>query len=103
LHLLEKVNIIFPAGCGSWIWRIWCVGVQLKYMTGRDSTQPWMVWSRSMSVNWTLTLWDLDMIPWLVFGIYSFAIKSKMLNRCSAIKWLIVVQQPFMKWNKYPI
>jgi hypothetical protein len=34
-------------------------------------------------------------------GILYHAIKSQMLNRCSAVKWLVVVQQPIVMFDKY--
>ena len=36
-------------------------------------------------------------------GIFYLAIKSQMLNRCRAVKWLMVEQQPILKFNKYTV
>jgi hypothetical protein len=33
-------------------------------------------------------------------GIVYLEMKSQTLDRCSAVKWLTVVQQPIMKFNK---
>jgi len=65
LHLVEKVDIHFPAATHSWNWRIWFGGVHLKYNTGKEGTRPWKVLSRSLSVYWTQMLYDSGMIPWL--------------------------------------
>jgi len=73
LHLLDKVNIAFPAGQCSWYWRIWFGGVQLKCNTGKEGIRPWKVLSRSFSslcISWTLMLWASGMIPWLAL-VYS--------------------------------
>jgi len=70
LHLLEKVDIDFPAGRHSWNWRIWFGGVQLKYNTWKEGTRPWKVLSRSLSVFWTQMVRDSGMIPWLA-SVYS--------------------------------
>jgi len=36
-------------------------------------------------------------------GTVYLAMKSQILNRRSAVKWLIVVQQPIMKCNEYDV
>ena len=36
-------------------------------------------------------------------SIFYLAIKSQTLNRCRAVKWLTVVQQPILKLNKYTV
>ena len=41
--------------------------------------------------------------PLVGIGIFYLAIKSQMLNRCRAVKWLTVVQQPILKFNKYTV
>jgi len=41
--------------------------------------------------------------PLVVIGIIYLAIKSQMLNRCRVVKWLMVVQQPILKCNKYTV
>jgi len=41
--------------------------------------------------------------PLVGIGIFYLAIKSQMLNRCRAVKWSMVVQQPIVKFNKYPV
>jgi len=35
--------------------------------------------------------------------IFYLAINSKTLNRCMAVKWLTVVQQPILKFIKYTV
>jgi len=39
--------------------------------------------------------------PLVGIGIFYLPIKSQTLNRCRAVKWLMVVQQPIVKFNKY--
>jgi len=71
LHLLEKVDIAFPAGRRSGNWRIWFGGVQLEDNTGKQAIRPWKVLSRSFSsrcIYCTLTLWASGMIPLLALG-----------------------------------
>jgi len=41
--------------------------------------------------------------PLVGIGIFYLAIKSQMLNRCRAVKWLMVVQQPIRKLNIYNV
>jgi len=41
--------------------------------------------------------------PLVGIGIVYLAIKSQTLNRCRAVKWLTVVQQPIVKFNKYTV
>jgi len=36
-------------------------------------------------------------------GIFYLAIKSQTLDRCRAVKWLMVVRQPILKCNKYAV
>ena len=36
-------------------------------------------------------------------GIFYLAIKSQTLNRCRAVKWLMVVQQPILKFDIYSV
>ena len=52
LHLLERFDILFPAGRHSWNWRISFGGGQMEYNTGKDGTRPWKVLSSSLSVYW---------------------------------------------------
>jgi len=56
----------------------------------------------------TVRIVDLDVMrfmhdPLVGIRILYLAIKSQMLNRCQAVKWLIVVQQPILKLNKYTV
>jgi hypothetical protein len=56
----------------------------------------------------TVCILDRDVMRFrhdLLVGIHIFnlAIKSQMLNRCRAVKWLTVVQQPILKFNKYTV
>jgi len=41
--------------------------------------------------------------PLVGIGILYLAIKSQMLNRWRAVKWVIVEQQPILKFNKYVV
>jgi len=41
--------------------------------------------------------------PLVGIGIFYLAIKSQMLNRCRAVKWLTVVQQPILKFHEYNV
>jgi len=41
--------------------------------------------------------------PLVGIRIFYLAIKSQALNRCRAVKWLTVVQQPILKFNKYTV
>jgi len=79
LHLLEKFDIVFPAGRCIWNCRIWFGGVQLKYNTGKEGILPWKVLSRSLSTYWIQMIWDPGMIPWLA-SLYSTLQSSP---RCS--------------------
>jgi len=99
LHLVEKMDIIFPTDRNSTNWRIWFSAVQSKYTKGKEGTWPWKVLSRPFSIDWTQMLWDPDMIPWLAL-LYSTLQSSQTLNRCKAAKWLMVVQQPIVKIDK---
>ena len=36
-------------------------------------------------------------------GIFYLTIKSQTLNKCRAVKWLMVAQQPNLKFNKYTV
>ena len=67
LHLLENMDIDFPADRYSWNRRIWFGGDQLKYNTGKEGTRPWKMLSRSLSIHWTQMLLDSGMIPWMAF------------------------------------
>jgi hypothetical protein len=54
----------------------------------------------------TFRILDLDVMrfrhdPLVGIGIFYLAIKSQTLNRCRAVKWLMVVRQPILKFNKY--
>jgi len=41
--------------------------------------------------------------PLVGIRIFYVAIKFQMLNRWRAVKWLTVVQQPILKFNKYTV
>ena len=41
--------------------------------------------------------------PLVGIRIFYVAIKSQTLNRCRVVKWLMVVQQPMLKFNKYTV
>jgi len=73
LHLLQMVDIAFPAGKRSSNWRIWFGGVPLTNNTRKEGISPWKVLSRSFSslfVYWTQMSWASGMIPWLAL-VYS--------------------------------
>jgi len=36
-------------------------------------------------------------------GIFYFVIKSQTLNRCKAVNWFTLVQQPILKFNEYTV
>jgi len=36
-------------------------------------------------------------------GIFYLAIKSQTLNRSRVVKWLMVIQQPILEFNKYTV
>ena len=59
-------------------------------------------------ILFTLHILDPDVMrfrhdPLVGIGIFYLAIKSQTLNRCRAVKWLTVVQQPILKFNKYTV
>jgi hypothetical protein len=41
--------------------------------------------------------------PLVGIGLFYLAIKSQMLNRCRAAKWLMVVPQPNLRINDYTV
>ena len=41
--------------------------------------------------------------PLVGIRIFYLAIKSRTLNRCRVVKWLMVVQQPILEFNKYTV
>ena len=41
--------------------------------------------------------------PLVGIGIFYLAIKSQTLNRCRTVKWLMVVQQPIVQFDKYTV
>ena len=41
--------------------------------------------------------------PLVGIGIFYLAIKSQMLNRSRVVKWLTVIQQPILEFNKYTV
>ena len=56
----------------------------------------------------TVCILDLDVMrfrhdPLVDICIFYLTIKSQTLNRCRAVKWLTVVQQPILKFNKYTV
>ena len=55
-------------------------------------------------ILFTLHILDPDVMsfrhdPWVGIGIFYLAIKSQTLNRCRAVKWLTVIQQPILELN----
>jgi len=80
LHILEKVDIDFPVGRLFWHWMIWIGRVQWKYNRRKEGTRPCKVLSKSLSVYWTLMLWDSGMIPRLA-SVYSILQSNP---RCSS-------------------
>jgi len=57
-------------------------------------------------ILFTLRIMDPDDInfrhdPLVGIGIFYLAIKSQMLNRCKAVKWLMVTLQAMFELNKY--
>jgi len=56
----------------------------------------------------TFHILDPDIIrfrhdPFISISILYLTIKSQMLNRCRALQWLTVLQQPILKFNKYTV
>jgi hypothetical protein len=54
----------------------------------------------------TLYMLDPDVMrfrhdPFVGIGIFYLAIKSQTLNRSRVVKWLTVIQQPILEFNKY--
>jgi len=41
--------------------------------------------------------------PLVGIGIFYLAIKFQMLNRSRVVKWLTVIQQPILEFNKYTV
>jgi len=59
-------------------------------------------------INVTFCILDPHVIsfrhdPLVGIGIFYLAIKSQMLNRCRAVKWLMVVQQAILKIDNYTV
>ena len=82
LHLLQKVDIVFPAGRNFWNWRIWFGGAQLKNNTGKQGIGPWKkLWRlfSSLCVYWTQMSWASGMIHW--FALVYYMLQSS--PRCS--------------------
>ena len=57
-------------------------------------------------IDITVRILDPDVMrfrhdPLVGIHIFYLAIKSQTLNRCRAVKWLMVLQQPIQKFNKY--
>ena len=100
---LRKGWYLFPVGRHSWNWRIWFTGVQLKYNTGNISQS-----ALGGVIEVTVRILDPDVMrfrhdPLVGIAIIYLGIKSQMLNRCRAVEWLTVVQQPTLKFNKYNV
>ena len=56
----------------------------------------------------TLHILDPDVMrfrhdPLVGIGIFYLAIKSQTLNRSGVVKWLMVIQQPILEFNKYTV
>ena len=41
--------------------------------------------------------------PLVGIGIFYLAIKSQTLNRSRVVKWLMVIQQPILEFNRYTV
>jgi hypothetical protein len=59
-------------------------------------------------ILFSLRILDADVIsfrydPVVDIGIFYLAIKSQTLNRCRAVTWLTVIQQPIMEFNEYTV
>jgi hypothetical protein len=59
-------------------------------------------------ILFTLRILDPDVMsfrhdPLVGIGIFYLAIKSQTLNRSRVVKWLTVVQQPILEFNKYSV
>jgi hypothetical protein len=57
-------------------------------------------------ILFTLLILNPDVIsfrqdPLVGIGIFYLAVKSQTHNRCRAVKWLMVIQQPILEFNKY--
>jgi len=64
-QFLEKVDIVFPVGRGSWNWRMWLGGAQLKYNTANQETWPWKVLSTSAKCK---MVWQLKLNDWAILN-----------------------------------
>ena len=56
----------------------------------------------------TLRILDPDVMrfrhdPLVGIGIFYLAIKSQTLNRSRVVKWLTLIQQPILEFNKYTV
>jgi len=59
-------------------------------------------------ILFTLRILDPDVMsfmhnPLVGIGIFYLAIKSQTLNRSRVVKWLTLVQQPILEFNKYTV
>ena len=59
-------------------------------------------------ILFTLRILDPDVMsfrhdPLVGIGIFYLAIKSQTLNRSGVVKWLTVIQQPMLEYNKYTV
>ena len=59
-------------------------------------------------ILFTLRILDTDVMsfrhdPLVGIGIFYLAIKSQTLNRSRVVKWLKVIQQPILQFNKYTV
>jgi hypothetical protein len=59
-------------------------------------------------ILFTLHILDPDVMsfrhdPFVGIAIFYLAIKSQTLNRSRVVKWLMVVQQPMLEFNKYTV
>ena len=74
---------------------------EVKYRIRRNSALEGVI-------EVTLRILDPDVMrfrhdPLFRIHIFYLAIKSQTLKRCRAVKWLTVVQQPILKFNKYTV
>ena len=59
-------------------------------------------------ILFTLRILDPDVMsfkhdPLVGIGIFYLAIKSQTLNRSRVVKWLTVIQQPILEFDKYTV
>ena len=83
---------------------IWWSPAEVQYRKRRNSSLGGVI----EFILFTLHILDTDVMnfrhhPLVGIAIFYLAIKSQTLNSSRVVKWLMVIQQPILEFNKYTV